>query len=222
MSCGAPSRITRTRGALSTASRSSVRLARSSCAMPISALVTSTMPNRASCGWPSTRITASKTPRMKLNRVKMFARKISATGRLVRSPPPFASPRERRSATWALVRPAAGVSAIAAPGASGVEATASATPGHRAAAKGQPNARPSRGRLPASSTASLPPALRLTVPQTPSVQVAPLPIVTSVVAAIAIPLASGSRRRRPSGWGREGAPPSRLDNSAGYPHTSDI
>ena len=61
---------------------------------------------------------------MKLNRVKMFARKISATDRLVRSPPAFASPRERRSATWALVRPAAGVSAIAAPGASGVEAAA--------------------------------------------------------------------------------------------------
>ena len=86
---------------------------------------------------------------MKLNRVKMFARKISATDRLVRSPPAFASPRERRPATWALVRPAAGVSAIAAPGAGGVEATASAMPGHRAAVKGQPNARPSRGRLPA-------------------------------------------------------------------------
>ncbi len=82
MSCGAPSRITRTRGALSTASRSSVRLARSFCAMPISALVTSTTPNKASCGWPATTITASKTPRMKLNRVKMFARKISATGYL--------------------------------------------------------------------------------------------------------------------------------------------
>ena len=50
ISCGAPSRITRTWGALSTASRSSVRLARSSCPMPTSALVTSTMPNRASCG----------------------------------------------------------------------------------------------------------------------------------------------------------------------------
>jgi hypothetical protein len=87
---------------------------------------------------------------MKLNRVKMFARKISATDRLVRSPPALASPRERRSATWALVRPAAGVSAIAAPVASGVEATASAMPGHRAAVKGQPNARP-RPALPERS-----------------------------------------------------------------------
>ena len=140
MSCGAPSRMTRTRGALSTASRSSVRLARSSCAMPISALVTSTMPNRASCGWPTTRITASNAPRRKLNRVKMFARKISATDRLVRSPPAFASPRERRSATWALVSPAGGVSATGAADAGGVEATASAMPGHRAVVKGQRNA----------------------------------------------------------------------------------
>src|SRR5208282_6030969 len=113
---------------------------------------------------------------MKLNRVKMFARKISATDRLVRSPPAFASPRERSSATWALVRPAAGVSAITAPGAGGVEATASAMPGHRTAVKGQRNARPSRGRRSATSTASLPPAPRLTVPQTPSVRVAPAPI----------------------------------------------
>ncbi len=145
MSCGAPSRITRTRGALSTASRSSVRLARSSCAMPISALVTSTMPNRASCGWPTTRITASKTPRMKLKRVKMFARRISATERLVRSPPTFVSPRARCSATWALVRPAAGVSAAGAVGAGGGAAAGSAMPGHRAAGKGQRKARPGRG-----------------------------------------------------------------------------
>src|SRR5271157_2871271 len=126
---------------------------------------------------------------MKSNRVKMFARKISATDRLVRSPPAFASPRERSSATWALVRPAAGVSAIAAPGAGGMEATASAMPGHRTAVKGQRNARPSRGQLPATSTAPLPPAPRLTVPQTPSAQVAPAPIVNGVVAAIAILLA---------------------------------
>ena len=50
MSRGTPSRITRTLGALSTASRSSVRLARTSCPIPISALVTSTMPKSASCG----------------------------------------------------------------------------------------------------------------------------------------------------------------------------
>src|ERR1035441_9457955 len=112
---------------------------------------------------------------MKLNRVKMFARKISATDRLVRSPPVFASPRERRSATWALVRPAAGVSAIAAPAAGGVEATASAMPGHRAAVKGQRNARPRRGAAIGDIDSALPPALPLTVPQTPSAQVAPAP-----------------------------------------------
>ena len=135
MSRGAPSRVTRTRGALSTASRSSVRLARSSCRMPISALVTSTTPNRASCGWPTTKIRASKTPRMKLNRVRMFARKISATGRLVRSPPAFVKPRERRSATCALVRPAGGVSTIGAAGAGGNEGAASAMQGHHVAVK---------------------------------------------------------------------------------------
>jgi hypothetical protein len=59
----------------------------------------------------------------------------------------FASPRERCSATWALVRPAGGVSAIAAPGASGVGAVASAMPVHRAAVQGQRNARPNRGGL---------------------------------------------------------------------------
>jgi hypothetical protein len=90
---------------------------------------------------------------MKLNRVKTFARKISATDRLVRSPPAFASPRERRSATWALVRPTVGGSAIAAPGAGGVEATASAMPGHRTAVKGQRNSRPSGGQLSATPTA---------------------------------------------------------------------
>ena len=52
---------------------------------------------------------ASNTPRMKLNRVKMFARRISGSERLVRSAPVFASPRERRSATSALLRPAGGV-----------------------------------------------------------------------------------------------------------------
>ena len=93
---------------------------------------------------------------MKLNRVRMFARKISPTDRLLRSPPAFASPRERRSATCALVRPDDGVSAIAADGAGGVEAAASAMPGHRAAVNGQPNAPKGRGRVLATLTAPLP------------------------------------------------------------------
>jgi hypothetical protein len=56
----------------------------------------------------------------------MFARKISATERLTRSPPVFPSPRERRSATWALVRPAAGVWVTGAARAAGAEAADSA------------------------------------------------------------------------------------------------
>ena len=51
---------------------------------------------------------------MKLNRVRMFARRISATERLVRSPASFASPRERRSATSAPLSPDGGVSATGA------------------------------------------------------------------------------------------------------------
>ena len=65
-----------------------------------------------------------------MNLVKMFARRISATERLVCSPPAFVSPRERRSATWALLNPAGGVSATGAVGAGGVEAAASAMPDH--------------------------------------------------------------------------------------------
>jgi len=60
----------------------------------------------------------------------MFARRISATERLVRSPAAFVSPRERRSATWALLKPAGGVSAIGAAGADGVGTAASAMPDH--------------------------------------------------------------------------------------------
>jgi len=112
--------------------------------MPISALVTSTMPNRASCGCPKARITASSTPRIRLNLVKMFARKISATDRLVRSPPAFVSPRERRSATWTLLNPAGGVNAIGAADASGAEAAASAMPDHSTAEDSQYGGRRAR------------------------------------------------------------------------------
>ncbi len=102
---------------------------------------------------------------MKLNRVKMFARRISATERLVCSPPAFVSPRERRSATWAPVSPVAGVSAVGAASAGGVEATASAMPGHRVAVKGQRKARPlAAGTGDIGSAHSRAP--RLTVPQT--------------------------------------------------------
>ena len=130
---------------------------------------------------------------MKLNRVKMFARRISATERLVRSAPAFASPRERRSATSALLSPAGGVSATGAAGVGGVEAAASPMPSHRVAGQGQRN-----GRLPAASTASPPPALRLTVPQAPSIRAGPTSIVNGDFAAIVILLTcletSASRR----------------------------
>jgi hypothetical protein len=72
------------------------------------------------------------------------------------SPPAFVSPRERRSATCALVRPAGGVSAIGAAGAGCVEAAASAIPGHRVAVKGQPKARSGRGRVSATPAAPTP------------------------------------------------------------------
>ena len=127
---------------------------------------------------------------MKLNRVKMFARRISATDRLVRSPPAFASPRERRSATCALVRPAGGVSATGAASAGGNEAAASAMQSHHAAVKDQRNTRPGPGRVPAASTAPNPRTPRVTLPQTPSVHVAPAPIPNGLVFTAAILLVS--------------------------------
>src|SRR5271169_3342774 len=123
---------------------------------------------------------------MKLNRVRMFARKISATDRLVRSPPTFVKPRERRSATCALVRPAGGVSTIGAASAGGMEGAASAMQGHHAAVKDQRNTRPSPGRVPAASTAPNPRTPRVTLLQTPPVHIAPAPTLNSLVAAMAI------------------------------------
>ena len=100
-----PSRTTRALGALSTASRSSVRFARYSCTMPMSAFATSTMPNSASWIGPTIRITTSIVPRIALNRVKMLARTISASVRLVRSSATLTWPRATRSATSAAVSP---------------------------------------------------------------------------------------------------------------------
>src|SRR6266511_2679173 len=104
------SRTSRTCGALSTASWSRVRLARSSWMMPMSALLTRTMPNSASCGCPTARMTTSSTPRIALNRVKTFARTISPNVRLVRSELVFVAPCATRSWTSAAVRPVSGVS----------------------------------------------------------------------------------------------------------------
>jgi hypothetical protein len=60
--------------------------------------------------------------------VKMFARRISATERLVRSGPELPSPRERRSATSALDRPAGGVCVAGAASTGGPAAPPSAMP----------------------------------------------------------------------------------------------
>ena len=68
-----------------------------------------TMPNRPSVGDPNTRISTSIVPRMALKRVKTFARTISVSVRLVRSPASFTSPRATRSATSAAVSPVGAV-----------------------------------------------------------------------------------------------------------------
>ncbi len=126
---------------------------------------------------------------MKLNLVRMFARRMWATDRLVCSPPAFVSPRERRSATWVPVSPVAGVSTIGAAGTGDNEAARSAMPGHRVAVNGR-KARPRPGRVPAASTAPSPRARRLTLPQTPSVHVTSAPILNGLLCAAAILIVS--------------------------------
>ncbi len=59
---------------------------------------------------PTARITTSRTPNMKLNRVTRLARRISATERLVCSPAAFPNPAPVRCANSVLVSPAGGVS----------------------------------------------------------------------------------------------------------------
>ena len=63
------------------------------------------MPNSASWIGPTIRITTSIDPRIALNRVKMLARAISASVRLVRSSATLTWPRATRSATSAAVSP---------------------------------------------------------------------------------------------------------------------
>ena len=75
--------MTRAFGAVSTASWSSVRLARISCTMPISAFGDQDDAEQAVAGEPTTRMTTSIVPRIALNRVKTLARTISPYVRLV-------------------------------------------------------------------------------------------------------------------------------------------
>ena len=70
---GFPSRTTVAVGATSAASRSSVRFARTSWAMPITELATRMARNSASCASPKASVTAPKTSRIRLKTVKTFA-----------------------------------------------------------------------------------------------------------------------------------------------------
>ena len=100
-----PSRTTRARGAFSTASRSSVRLARYSCTTPMSALNSRTKPKSASWPSPNTRMSTNAVPRIALNRVNTLARRISARVRLVRSSATLTWPARTRCATSSAVSP---------------------------------------------------------------------------------------------------------------------
>ena len=92
-----PSRTTATCGALTTASRSRVRLARTSWTMPMSELATITMPNSASLYWPVSSTTTTRTVRMTLNRVKTLARTMSPTVRRWSSVTTLTQPPASRS-----------------------------------------------------------------------------------------------------------------------------
>ena len=80
--------------------------------MPISAFATRTNPNRASCTGPTTTMIANIAPRIALNRVKMFARTIWATVRVVAAGTSFVRPSATRAATSAAERPRAGSTSL--------------------------------------------------------------------------------------------------------------
>ena len=80
-SISVPSRTTRVVGAFSSASRSSFRLARYSCTMPIAELTTSTSPNSPSASEPVIRISTNSAPRIALNRVNTLVLKITHSER---------------------------------------------------------------------------------------------------------------------------------------------
>ncbi len=102
------SRITTALGALSSASWSRVRLARSSWTMPMRALVTSTTPKRPSCGGATIRMTTRSTPRTRLKMVKTFALTISATVRVAVCGTSLIAPAAIRCRTSAALRPTSG------------------------------------------------------------------------------------------------------------------
>ena len=93
-------------GALTTASRSSVRFARSSWTMPMRVLAITTPPKRASLSGPDDQDDdEQRRRRRKLKRVKTLALTISATVRVGASGTSLRNPRATRSATSAEVSP---------------------------------------------------------------------------------------------------------------------
>ena len=101
----APSRRTVAWGAISSAKRSSVCLARNSWAMPINELITITAANSASCHAPAATIKTMKPSVIRLINVKTLRRRIARSGMLVASL--RCSPRARRfSSACAVERPA--------------------------------------------------------------------------------------------------------------------
>ncbi len=106
ISTARPSRRTRGRASPMIASRSRVRLARTSWTMPIAVLTTMISPNRPSgTTGPITTMTAKSAPMIALKRVRTLARTISATERLARTGTSLVLPAAMRAATSAAVRP---------------------------------------------------------------------------------------------------------------------
>lgn len=104
-SVAVPSRRTVGRASPITARESRVFLARHSWMMPIPVLARMTYPNRLSWKGATNIMTSQSTPMIALNRVKTFARTISARDRLLRTGTSLTCPRATRSATSAAVSP---------------------------------------------------------------------------------------------------------------------
>ena len=80
-------------------------MARYSWTTPMRTLNNKTNPNRPSWPAPNTRISTNAVPRIALNRVKMFARRISENFRLVRSSATLTCPARTRCATSSALSP---------------------------------------------------------------------------------------------------------------------
>ena len=105
----APSRRTVACGASTIARESSVRLARSSDTMPITALMIMTPPKMPSRRSPKSRTMTDAATMIALNSVRTFSRIIDATERDVRSFTRFTAPRAMRSATSEALSPCSSI-----------------------------------------------------------------------------------------------------------------